>query len=841
MFRTALLLSDGHHQLANANISSFVIIVLYLAITASCGVSSAHNSSTVAKGPEPSLSITTQTLSSATVGSPYSASLSATGGVPPYSWGVSSGILPDGFQLNRNTGTLSGTTSQTGVFPFQANVTDSQGIGAYASLSILAQATILQVVDDIAVDVVQAPNLGGLVNNNILVIDTMIANAGMFRLTDAATQTGANRNFAYGVPCGGSADNNIASLLDDFVEISDTGGNYFLRFVNFAGHNSLPLYPNLDVSKGNLIVSCGEFSYTNDLLFYAYGGNGTITQYNLTGYNTPSISSPSALPTQTAVANFANVLGGTATWTTAGGIDRNDSVNSLSFHIVQGYSTTGPQNSGCISAEAVTNAVNPVLNDVIYYVYNTCTGMVTEYTWSGSAWAPATIGTVAMDDRFCIHNLKYHGGAYATVTANRGGSCDSVVTGNRASYYFWQLGTATVIPCIACTGHETEYLTSFIGADNADNDGNNFQQIAYSTAGAGVVNISGTTMTFVGSGIGPNSSMTGLIAINNVAYPISSCNSSTCTLVTSAGTQTGVRYNWPVTGPQGGGSYGAPELIDFPTLWKLPPCDAGSFPYSNQPCLKTPLDSHMNSNANPGNDTGMVFYSTTTYGAGGFPRALGIVSVSSGTVTLTYGDSFASSWEGHNIVINGQNCIASYVSSSQITVSGCSLGTLTGANYLFTLYPGGGYDEVDGVVGGGAIPAPGYNYRFSYEYNSTLSPYFATQNGLTSCTPDGQYCFISTDWQCQFGTTTGAALSYCPPDWPTNQTVASGALLLPRTHNSGGYVYSTTSSCTTGSTEPGPWIQRSGGTQSDGGCIWTNIGAPRGDIVVLQVPTAPPA
>jgi hypothetical protein len=91
----------------------------------------------------PTLSITTQTLPSATVESPYSVSLAAIGGAPPYSWNISSGVLPDGFELDRDTGLLSGTTTDTGTFGFRASVTDSQGVEVDASLSILSTANVL--------------------------------------------------------------------------------------------------------------------------------------------------------------------------------------------------------------------------------------------------------------------------------------------------------------------------------------------------------------------------------------------------------------------------------------------------------------------------------------------------------------------------------------------------------------------------------------------------------------------------------------------------------------------------------------------------------------------------
>jgi hypothetical protein len=695
---------------------------------------------------------------------------------------------------------------------------------------------------DAAVDVVQAPNLGGVTSNNALVTDTMVANASMFRVTDGTTQTGANANFEYSVPCGGSADNNIASLLDNLFLVADSGNNHFIRYLNPSGNNSLPLYPNLDAAKGNLIVHCGEFSYTNDQLFYDHGvinTGTTMTQYNLAGYNSPGIANPSALPIQTVVADFSNVLSGAPTWHTIGGMNRLDNVNSLSFILAEGYSTTGGQGTGCIAGEAITNAVAPVLANVEYYAYNTCTGVVTTQVGSG---APTTVGTVAMDDRFCIHNFKYHGGAYATITAatSVGSGCTSVVTGNGAGYYFWQLGTATVIPCVVCGGHETEYESSFIGALNGDGDGLNFGRTTYSTTGAGVVNTSGTSMTFVGSGIAPNSSMTGKIAINGVAYPISSCTFSGCTLTTSAGTQTGVRYYYPVNAAINGGFYGMPQLISFPTLWAQAGGCTGSFPFSDEPCAIGLLDSHLNSNTNPGNDTGMVFYSTTTVGATNFPRSMGIVSTIGSTVNLLYGGPFASSWSGHNIIINGGNyAITAFNSSTQVTVSP-SPGTLTGVNYYFTLYPGATYDEVDGVVGGGPTPAAGYNYRFAHTYNTTLNPNFSTNSAITSCTQDGKYCFISTDWQCSLGTTNGSNTSYCAPDWPASTTVAANALLWPESGNNGGYVYRTSASCTTGSTEPSPWTQTAGGTQTDGGCSWSNIGTYRGDVMVLSLSASGP-
>jgi len=70
------------------------------------------------------ISISTNTLSGGTVGSPYSATFSATGGLPPYYWSISGGTLPDGLSLS-SSGALSGTPSAAGTFVFSVKVADT--------------------------------------------------------------------------------------------------------------------------------------------------------------------------------------------------------------------------------------------------------------------------------------------------------------------------------------------------------------------------------------------------------------------------------------------------------------------------------------------------------------------------------------------------------------------------------------------------------------------------------------------------------------------------------------------------------------------------------------------
>jgi hypothetical protein len=70
------------------------------------------------------LVITTTSLPQGVEGAAYSQTMQASGGTPPYAWTVSSGsTLPSWLKLT--SGTLSGTPTETGSFPFSLTVTDS--------------------------------------------------------------------------------------------------------------------------------------------------------------------------------------------------------------------------------------------------------------------------------------------------------------------------------------------------------------------------------------------------------------------------------------------------------------------------------------------------------------------------------------------------------------------------------------------------------------------------------------------------------------------------------------------------------------------------------------------
>jgi len=81
------------------------------------------------------LQITTSQLPSGILSKSYGATLSASGGTTPYAWSLASGSLPAGLTLS-SAGTISGTPTSAGSFPFTVQVTDTASHSASANLSV---------------------------------------------------------------------------------------------------------------------------------------------------------------------------------------------------------------------------------------------------------------------------------------------------------------------------------------------------------------------------------------------------------------------------------------------------------------------------------------------------------------------------------------------------------------------------------------------------------------------------------------------------------------------------------------------------------------------------------
>src|SRR6266576_3743302 len=97
--------------------------------------------SDVTVSPLVKLAMQVHPLPGGTAGTPYSTNLTVTGGVAPYHWQLAGGSLPRGFSLDRASGAISGTTSQSGDFTFTASVVDANSATASGSMGLMIGAS----------------------------------------------------------------------------------------------------------------------------------------------------------------------------------------------------------------------------------------------------------------------------------------------------------------------------------------------------------------------------------------------------------------------------------------------------------------------------------------------------------------------------------------------------------------------------------------------------------------------------------------------------------------------------------------------------------------------------
>jgi hypothetical protein len=160
-------------------------------VTSSCGINIAP------KG----LSLTCAAATSGQVAVPYNSSLVATGGVPGYTYSISSGNLPPGLSLDSHTGAITGQPLTAGAYPFIAKVVDSASTAATAYSSSCG-ITVAPVPTN-PLSVLCAPGSGAVGNYfSATVPVTGGQSPYSFSVSSGALPTGLNLNSGTGVISG---------------------------------------------------------------------------------------------------------------------------------------------------------------------------------------------------------------------------------------------------------------------------------------------------------------------------------------------------------------------------------------------------------------------------------------------------------------------------------------------------------------------------------------------------------------------------------------------------------------------------------------------------------------
>jgi PKD repeat protein len=110
-------------SVATINATGLATAVAAGTTTIRATLGSVSGTTTLTVSAPPALSITTSALPGGTQGQAYTATLAASGGTPPYTWAVTSGVLPAGLTLAAGSGVISGTPTAAGTSNFTVQVT----------------------------------------------------------------------------------------------------------------------------------------------------------------------------------------------------------------------------------------------------------------------------------------------------------------------------------------------------------------------------------------------------------------------------------------------------------------------------------------------------------------------------------------------------------------------------------------------------------------------------------------------------------------------------------------------------------------------------------------------
>lgn len=256
--------------------------------------------------------ISPASLPAMAVGIPYTATLTSSGGVAPYTYSVQAepNLLPPGLSLSSATGVISGTPTATGTYTFRI-LSDDNSTAQDASQNIGSRLYTVTVAaaPTIVVNPATLPNATAAVAYS----QTLSASGGTapysFAVTAGALPAGLTLSST------GSLSGTPSAVGSFNFTVSATDAN---SFVGSRAYSLVVAPPNISVDPPTLPAATVGVAYSQTLS--ASGGNGSYT------FSAP----PGALPPGLSI-SAGGVLSGTPT---AGG--------SFNFMIIASDQSTGP-------------------------------------------------------------------------------------------------------------------------------------------------------------------------------------------------------------------------------------------------------------------------------------------------------------------------------------------------------------------------------------------------------------------------------------------------------------------------------------------------------------------
>ena len=235
---------------------------------------SATNSYTLTVG-APAITVTPSTLPAATVATLYSQQLTASGGVAPYAYMVSSGNLPAGLTLN-GSGLLSGTPTAAGSFTLTVQAEDAhQFTGTQAYTLTVASATV-------SLTPASLPNPMA----ELAYTTTLTAAGGTaphtFSISSGTLPAGMTLNAATGVLSGTT---NVAGSFPVSIKVTDSSTGVGAPFSATNSYTLAVAAPTLTLTPGSLAAIRAGDAYSQP---FTAGGGVAPYAYSVSGGALPT-------------------------------------------------------------------------------------------------------------------------------------------------------------------------------------------------------------------------------------------------------------------------------------------------------------------------------------------------------------------------------------------------------------------------------------------------------------------------------------------------------------------------------------------------------------------------